>query len=71
MWRALLGLGEAAAALAAFERGLLLCAGGSEQRTEAGLRDGAADAQRALQRRPLDRVRVTPRGWGRGRGRGT
>ena len=47
----MLGLGEAAAALAAFERGLLLCAQGGEQRTEEGLRDGAAEAQRALQRR--------------------
>ena len=32
--RALLGLGEAAAALAAFERGMLLCAeGGDEEQT--------------------------------------
>ena len=52
--RALLGLGEAAAALAAFERGLLLCAQGGEQRTEEGLRDGAAEAQRALQRRRVE-----------------
>ena len=46
--RALLGLGEAAAALAAFERGRLLAAEG------AGLRDGAAEAQRALERRRME-----------------
>jgi len=33
---------------------LLLCAQGGEQRTEEGLRDGAAEAQRALQRRRVE-----------------